>query len=205
MDLPLAPPRSVRLAAVVLWFRAVLHLLALVFGLLADYLQKTSDEWFSALWWYLQEPTGWLVSGLGALGIETYPWPKLMGAGFVTVSVLYAVVGVRVWRAGRVACRLATVLMVLSAVLSTFMLYGSVDTVARGDGSIAPFGHNPTGDRLSVPTLLLWPLMLLGSAIAVAVLINMSAVRRYRVTSDRAESAALLAWKDSRPSHPPGP
>lgn len=202
MELPLAPPRSVRLAAVVLWLRAVLQLLALVFGLLAEYLPKTSPEWFSSWWWYLNEPTGWLVFGLVVLlGIEQVPWVTLTGAAFVAVSVLYTAVGVRVWRGGPAACHLATVLMTLSAAPSVFMIYWSVTMVARGDGSVAPFGHSPIGDQLSAPTLVLWPLTLLASAVSVVVLVKMRSARGYRAASDHAVSKALLAWKEGTHAH----
>jgi hypothetical protein len=173
-----------------IWLRAVLHLLALVFGLLAGHLSKASTEWFSPFWWYLNEPTGWLVFGLVAAGIEQIPWLTLAGAMFVTVSVLYAIVGVRVWRGGRAACRLATALMTLSAVPSIFMTYWSVDMVARGDGSVAPFGHSPIGDQLSAPILVLWPLVLLASAASVVVLVNGSSVREYQTASEHAAAEA---------------
>jgi hypothetical protein len=149
----------------------------------------------TVLWWYLQEPTGWLVVVLGPTGgIEQYPWHGLLIAAFAAVSVLYAVVGVRVWRGGRTAGLVATVVMLLGAAQSLFMFYASA---VERDSSIAPFGHGPIVDRLVVPVLFLWPLMLLSLAVTVVVLVNTTAARGYRAASDRAASAALLNWKDT--------
>jgi hypothetical protein len=193
MDLLAPPPRSVRLAAVGLWLRAGLHLLAPAFGLLAAYRPKPSDAWFTSWWWYLQEADGWVwlfASGMG-------DWIELLAAGFVALSVLYAVVGARVWRGGRTACRLATVLMALGAAQSLYVLYLSFHVVADRDQSVMPFGSGPIADWLAAPTLLLWPLALLGLAISVVFLANTPAAREYPAASDRAVSAALLAWRDS--------
>jgi len=181
-----------RLAAAGLFLRALLRPLALAFGLMAAERPKPSDEWFTPWWWYLQEVDGWVVLlAFGGAGNEAV-WLVFLVACFVAVSVLYTVVGVRVWRGGRVAGRVATVLMVLGAVQSLLVLFGSATMAADGDRSIMPFGHGPIADRLSVATLFAWPLALLVLAVAVVILVNTRAAREYPGASDRAVSAALL-------------
>jgi hypothetical protein len=206
MELPTAPPRSIRLAAVGLWIRAALNLLALLFGSLAASRPKPSDEWFTPWWWYLQEAHGWVALLLGFGLANDYEGFRLfLGAVFVAMSALYTVLGARVWwGGGRTARRLATALMLLTAAQSALMLYWTFGWAARDNRSIAPLGDGVIADRLTDAALFLWPLMLLGLALAVVVFANTRAAREYPSASDRMVSAGLLAWKDSSPDtrHP---